>query len=159
MAPPTRQSGARAAATRPLPRTQATGRLHIDKSKVPPNKVYAWVRESMLNEHDPANVQNRLMEGWTAVPADRHSELVPPVLPGEEDTAPKATLIRRGGLLLMECLKQDWRERAEVRAQDNYEQMQTVARATGDLNDDPRMPNQTYFNETGIERVTSEFRE
>lgn len=38
----------------------------------PEGWTYQWVRSSLMGEPDPYNVQQRLDNGWTFVPADRH---------------------------------------------------------------------------------------
>lgn len=136
---PRRAQSSRAAVQRPHPQAGYRGRLFIDPHKVPKDKVYAWIRETVLNEPDDNNVSERMIGGWEPVPIDRHPELVPPQLPGRPNPM-EAGVIRRGGLILMEMHKALYKEYREGRRVENEEIMKSVAWTSGELNDDPRMP-------------------
>jgi chemotaxis protein MotA len=82
--------------------------------------TYAWVRESTLNEPDPDNMTDRMVRGWAPVPAARHSEMVPPPLPGHEGM--EAMVIRRGGLILCERFTEDVEISRQERDIENMEQ-------------------------------------
>lgn len=90
----TRNAETRNAGTRRMPGMAYRGKLAWDGNKVPGDKVYRWVMESVLGVPDPENITNRLANGWGYVPADRHPEI--PLLD------PSSNVIRRGGQVLME---------------------------------------------------------
>ncbi len=61
--------------------------------EAPKGWTYQWVRSSIMGEPDPHNVQQRLDNGWTFVPTDRH----PGIASHDLDTAVKGY-----GLILMQ---------------------------------------------------------
>jgi hypothetical protein len=92
---------------------------------------------------------DRMVRGWQPVPAARHSEMVPPPLPGHEGM--EATVIRRGGLILCERFTEDVETSRQERDIENMEVLQDVA-WTGQS--DPNMP-RIDDSSVGFERVTS----
>jgi hypothetical protein len=66
--------------------------LFIPKGVIPPGLSYEWKRASVFNQPDTEHQIGLRENHWTAVPADRHPELA----------AAGETVIRRGGLLLMQ---------------------------------------------------------
>jgi hypothetical protein len=134
---------------RPQSETHYQSKLHIPANKVPDGMSYAWVRESTLNEPDPDNMTDRMIKGWQPVPAARHSEMVPPPLPGYENM--EASVIRRGGLILCERSTHEVAFARQERDIENMEVLQDVA-WTGQS--DPNMP-RIDDSSVGFERVTS----
>lgn len=68
-------------------------RFHIDASSIPEGITYEWKRHTTYGQSDPTYDVDIREQGWEAVPADRHPELVPAGHRGP---------IVRGGLMLME---------------------------------------------------------
>jgi len=133
--------------------------LHVPKSEIPKGVVYRWVREYIQGEPDDNNVEQRLRNGWTPVPADRHPTLVAPPLPGR--TQENHGVIRRGGLILCQMSEAEFKEWQQALAAENAEHMNSTAWTRGELaDDDRRMPmielaDEAGMNETKIERVVS----
>lgn len=144
-----RAAESRESTMRRRPETHFQSKLYVPADKIPVGMTYAWVRESTLNEPDPDNMTDRMIRGWSPVPASRHPEMVPPPLPGYEGL--EVTVIRRGGLLLCECPTRDVDERRVDRDLENIETLQDVA-WTG--NADPNLP-RIDESSVGFERVTS----
>lgn len=67
----------------------------LDLSKRPAGMAYAWKRVTLAGMEDRRNQVLAEMNGWTAVPAERHPELV-------GMRANKGESIIRGGQILME---------------------------------------------------------
>ena len=146
-----RASESRESGMRKRPETHFQSKLYIPKDKIPADMTYAWVRESTLNEPDPDNMTDRMIKGWSPVPASRHPEMVPPPLPGYEGM--EAQVIRRGGLMLCECPTRDVNDRIEDRDLENIETLQDVA-WTGQ--NDPNLPRfEDKDSGVSFERVTS----
>ena len=145
----TRTANTRSAEMRPQSQTHYQSKLHIPSNKIPNGMNYAWVRESTLHEPDPDNMTDRMIKGWSPVPAERHSEMVPPPLPGYEGM--EASVIRRGGLILCERPTREVEMARQERDMENMEVLQDVA-WTGQS--DPNMP-RTDDSSVGFERVTS----
>jgi len=120
-----RTATTRSAGQRSVPQSHYQSKLYVPQAKVPDGMTYAWVRESTLNEPDPDNMTDRMIRGWSPVPAARHPEMVPPPLPGYEGM--EVSVIRRGGLMLCECPTRDVKERNEDRDLENIETLQDVA--------------------------------
>ena len=151
----TRTEESRPAVERRHPQAAYKGRLFVDKERIPKGTTYAWVRESFLNQPDDNNMVDRMVQGWKAVPADRHPELVPPPLPGREHE--KASLIRRGGLILMELPTAIFKEIQEQKREENADIMNSIAWTAGELNDDPRMPfTQDKDSIVNVQQVTAQ---
>lgn len=144
-----RAAETREASMRKRPETHFQSKLYVPAEKIPANMTYAWVRESTLNEPDPDNMTDRMIRGWSPVPASRHPEMVPPPLPGYEGL--EVSVIRRGGLILCECPTRDVNDRVADRDLENIETLQDVA-WTG--NADPNLP-RVDESTVGFERVTS----
>lgn len=147
----TRANSTRTAEQRAVPETHYQSKLYVPKSQIPDGMEYAWVRESTLNEPDPDNMTDRMIRGWTPVPADRHPKMVPPPLPGYEGVT--VSVIRRGGLILCEKFAEEVAEARNARDIENMEIMQDIA-WTGQ--EDPNLP-RFVDKDSGvaIERVTS----
>lgn len=122
MAQPNRAATSRAATARHSGRNISTGKLHIDPSIIPADRHYLWVRETTLGQPDPENVSERMREGYTPVPAERHPELVPPPFPGH----PKPDYVRRSGQILMEIAKEVWLAQQEDLRLENREILASV---------------------------------
>lgn len=146
-----RASETREAGARKRPETHFQSKLYVPSEKIPDGVEYAWVRESTLNEPDPDNMTDRMIRGWSPVPASRHPEMVPPPLPGYEGV--EVSVIRRGGLILCECFSQDVADRRHDRDLENIEMLQDVA-WTGQS--DPNLPRfEDRDSGVAFERVTS----
>ncbi len=61
--------------------------LDFPEHLVPEGYTYQWIRESVYNQEDRANLVSRGRNGWRAVPQDRHPDRV----------------LRHEGLILMEA--------------------------------------------------------
>lgn len=148
-----RETESRKAEENPMPAMNFRGRLYIDPHLIPKDKVYEWKREATLGEYDENNMQDAMINGWRAVPADRHPELRPPSLPGREHNANE--YIRRGGLILMEKDKRMVQAEKERLRSENLAAMQAVDWA-GELSEnDSVMPAVDYGSKIGIEQVTA----
>lgn len=79
---------------RPMIRT-SLNRYQLDDRRIPSGMTYEWKRKSVLGQEDVESQINYEFNGWTAVPPERHPELM-----GSRATA--AQEIVRGGLVLME---------------------------------------------------------
>lgn len=154
-----RNSTTRDTATRPAARNSFQGTLYVPREKIPKGVVYQWVREYLLGEPDDNNVENRLRSGWAPVPADRHPELVAPVLPGRERT--DHGVIRRGGLILCQMSEVEYKARRAELQEETEQAMRSTAWTRGELqDDDKRMPmvelaEDPGMNQTSIERVVA----
>lgn len=149
----TRAVESRAAGKRTMPQTRHVGALYIpEEIRLEAKKrgmVLRWVAETVEGAPRAVNVQNRLMNGWQPVMADRYPQLVPPVLPGQQPEQ----IIRRGGQILVERpIKDHLAERADVDAQ-NMEDLQQVNWADGP--NEPTMPRADFGSKVNIERVVS----
>jgi len=134
-----------------MPRSRYQSRLYVDPALIPKGYGYAWVREATLQEPDPDNVTMKMVGGWKPVPAERHPDMVPPPMPGYEDSVP--TVVRRGGLLLCERPMRDiMADRAEIAAE-NADIIRDIAWAAPD---EQGMVRQDYGSSVGIERVVAQ---
>lgn len=125
MAQPSRASTTRVATQRALhSRSEFRGKLHIDPARVPKDKTYIWVRETVLGAPDHENVSERMRDGWAPVPLDRHPEFMPPVLEGHI----RSPYIRRGGQILMELDRDEYNLRQDDLRQENAEIVASVDR-------------------------------
>lgn len=151
----TRDATSRKSEERQLPQNVWTSRFHIPLDKIPHDKRYFWARETIHNEPDESNMEMMLMKGWQPVPADRHPELISPLLPGREHEKPK--YIRRGGQILMEKPEALVRLSEEALRQENMAILNSVATLGNEQNEDAASHNMPYtvdVNSTSIERVT-----
>ena len=144
-----RSANVRTADMRKQSETHFQSKLHVPQNKIPGDMTYSWVRESTLNQHDPYNMNDRMIKGWQPVPASRHPEMVPPPLPGYEGM--ETTVIRRGGLILCERPTIEVEQAKIERDIENMEMLQDVA-WTGQS--DPNLP-RIDESSVGFERVTS----
>jgi hypothetical protein len=139
----TRDASTRRSQERAPPQAHYQSRLYVPQNRIPDGYVYSWVRESTLNEPDPDNMTNRLIDGWEPVEASRHPEMVPPPLPGYEGT--EVRVIRRGGLILCQKPKEMVEAARRERDIENMEVLQDVA-WTGQA--DPNLPR--FDEESGV---------
>jgi len=73
---------------------EGTDEFYISKDMIPDGWTYEWKRRSILNQEDPAYAVQLAREGWEAVPAKRH----PQMMPGNSTH----DVIERKGMVLME---------------------------------------------------------
>jgi len=146
-----RTATTRSAGQRSVPQSHYQSKLYVPQAKVPDGMTYAWVRESTLNEPDPDNMTDRMIRGWSPVPAARHPEMVPPPLPGYEGM--EVSVIRRGGLILCEKFTEEVQAAREDRDIENMEMLQDIA-WTGQS--DPNLPRfEDRDSGVSFERVTA----
>lgn len=103
--PKTRAATTRAATVREPAFDPASelGRFELPDTVIPPKGMrYEWKRLETFGKPDGANISRLKAEGWTPVPADRHSELSPKtgLWPGEQPS--HHTSVIREGLILCE---------------------------------------------------------
>jgi hypothetical protein len=84
--------------------------------------VFRWIRTSMMGQADPTNSSAKFREGWTAVKASDHPELM---LHADPNSRYKDN-IEVGGLLLCKAPEEMMRQRDEYYAQMNRSQMESV---------------------------------
>lgn len=142
----TRGAVTRARTSRQMPKSAYQGRLYVPPHIIPKDKVYAYVAEYVLNEPN-ARMRDKLLQGWSPVPADRHPELVAR-LPDEE----MPTIIRNGGLVLVERSKRDVEEDRAALREENRDVIQSIRWTGQEFGDTPTFEAE---NEVGIERVRS----
>lgn len=109
-----------------------------------------WMNRAVLGDEGAASVQlgQRMMRGWTPVPASRYQDMAAPPLPGR----PALELIERGGMILMEKNLKDWQaDREELRVE-NMNNVQRIKWIDGAQNADPRMPFTQDANDVSIMR-------
>lgn len=135
---------------RPPRRTRYQGRTYVNPEVIPKGMTYSWIAESVLNEPQADNVTMKLVNGWSPVPASRHPEMVAPPLPGYEGS--EATVIRRGGLLLVERPTKDVVADQRELAEENRQIMEGISWAAPD---EAGMVRQDYGSRVDIERVTA----
>jgi len=68
-------------------------KFYVDPNIIPDGWDYQWKRKELLGKPDPHYAVELRRNGWEAVPADRHPELMPPGWNGA---------IERDGMMLME---------------------------------------------------------
>lgn len=88
----------RSTTERRRPREEEESIYWIDPKVVPPGMKYQWKTEMVMGMQAREMLASNLKNGWKPVPSERHPDLVPPPLPGQEPE----TLIRRGGHILCE---------------------------------------------------------
>jgi len=71
----------------------AHDKFYVDPSVIPPGWTYEWKYYSTLNKPDESKAIELRRNGWEAVPASRHPELMPDGSRGE-------TIIREGMMLM-----------------------------------------------------------
>ncbi len=93
---PRARAAARAAALRDHGGLDQDGvdEFYIDPKTVPEGWTYEWKRHTVLNQQDPSYQVALAQQGWEAVDATRHPEMMP------KDG--RYTLIERKGMVLME---------------------------------------------------------
>ena len=67
--------------------------FYIDPSKIPDGWTYEWKRKTIYGQEDPAYEVQLARNGWTAVPASRHPEMMP-------KSGGYQTIIRKGQVLM-----------------------------------------------------------
>lgn len=109
MAQPSRGEMSRAATSRPVIGGESRGRLEIDISGLPEGMEATWVRESVLGERDPGNIQQKLEQGYVPVTnAHLPGRALPTLADDGKIRAPAADEpIRRQGSILMMRPKRD----------------------------------------------------
>lgn len=133
--------------------------LYIPPNAIPKGMIYAWIAEYLMGDPQDNNVEKRLRKGWNPVPADRHPDLVAPLLPGRVRN--DHNVIRRGGQILCEMSKPEHDEYLAAKRRQNLADMQSTQWTRGDLqDDDKRMPmvelgDDVGMNQTSIERVVA----
>jgi hypothetical protein len=113
---------------------EGTDRFYVDPNSIPDGWTYNWKRFSSFELQDSANMIRVKREGWEAVPASRHPEMMPQ---GEPDNG----MIMRDGLVLMECPTEIVRERQAIdlkRARDQvrYKEQQLSGTPEGTMTRD-----------------------
>jgi hypothetical protein len=145
-----RGAQSRRAEGRPQRKSRYQGRTYVNPDVIPKGMTYSWLAESVLNEPQPDNITMKMVNGWKPVPASRHPEMVAPPLPGYEGS--EATIIRRGGLLLVEKPTRDVRDEQRELAEENRQIMEGISWAAPD---EAGMVRQDYGSRVDIERVTA----
>jgi len=113
---------------------EGTDRFYVDPDSIPDGWTYNWKRFSSYELQDSANQIRVKREGWTAVPAGRHPEMMP-------QGAAHDDIIMRDGLVLMECPTEIVRERQSIelkRARDQvrYKEQQLAGAPEGTMTRD-----------------------
>lgn len=72
-----------------------TDDFYVDPDSIPDGWTYEWKRHSIYGQEDPAYQVQLARDGWSAVPASRHPEMMP-------YNTTEQTILRKG-LMLMEC--------------------------------------------------------
>jgi hypothetical protein len=76
-------------------RNSSVDRYYVQPGKIPDGWSYEWKRWAVMNQEDPSYLISLQENGWEAVPAGRHPELVANGVNGE-------AAIIRDGMILME---------------------------------------------------------
>jgi len=103
--------------------------------KPEPGYVYRWVRTSMMNNADNTNVSRQMREGYVAVKAEDHPELM---LFSDQDGRFKGN-VEVGGLLLCKIPVEVAKQREAYYGNMAQQQMESVDNNLMREND-PRMP-------------------
>lgn len=125
---PTRADDLRSTEERYVVNDAATSPLYVcDPSEIPPDMEYRWVRETVRGYVDEDNVLNKTRNGWTPVPASRHSaysagSLFPGMKPLHDDNS----IIRHSGLVLCEKPKRLVDAERNRRQREHMEIMQST---------------------------------
>lgn len=107
----------------------------LPSPKPQPGWVFRWIRTSMMGQADPTNTSAKFREGWAAVKATDHPELM---LHADPNSRFKDN-IEIGGLLLCKAPEEMMQQRTEYYAQQNKAQMEAVDNNFMKSNDE-RMP-------------------
>ena len=94
----------------------------LDAPNPPEGYVYRWIRESMVGQHDPANMSKRIREGWEPVRAEEHPEFEAPTV----EDGRHAGVIGVGGLVLAKMPIETVEQRRAYYNQMAADQMQAV---------------------------------
>ena len=118
----------------------------LPSPKPQPGWVFRWIRTSLMGQADPTNTSAKFREGWTAVKATDHPELM---LSADQNSRFKDN-IEIGGLLLCKAPEEMVQQRREYYDRMNKSQMESVDNNFMKSNDE-RMP---LFSE---KRTTTSF--
>jgi len=105
---------------------EGTDEFYIPLDIIPDGWDYEWKRKLLLGQEDPAYQVQLARNGWEAVPADRHPEMMP--------STGNFAVIERKGMILMERPKEIT---DEVRAADLRRARQQVRQKEEQLNSAP----------------------
>ncbi len=100
-----------------------------------PGKVFRWIRASLVNQNDPANLSSRFREGFTPVKASDHPEIMAQADPNSrfKDN------IEIGGLILCSAPEELLAQRKDHYERQTHQQMQAVDNSFM-RTEDKRMP-------------------
>jgi hypothetical protein len=105
---------------------EGTDEFRIALDLIPDGWDYEWKRKLLLGQEDPAYQVQLARNGWEAVPADRHPEMMP--------STGNFAVIERKGMILMERPKEITEE---VRSADLRRARQQVRQKEEQLNSAP----------------------
>lgn len=74
---------------------EGTDDFYVSPDEIPDGWTYEWKRHTVYGQEDPAYQVQLAREGWTPVPASRHSSMMP--------VGTTESVILRKGCVLMEC--------------------------------------------------------
>ena len=94
----------------------------LDAPKAPAGYKYRWIRESILNQEDKANMSKRIREGWEPVRAEEHPEFEAPTV----EDGRHIGVIGVGGLILAKMPIETVNQRRAYYKQMAADQMQAV---------------------------------
>jgi len=83
-----------------------TDDFYIPEDVIPDGWTYEWKRHTTYGAEDPTYQVALARSGWTAVPSNRHPEMMP-------HNTPSSTILRKG-MILMECPTEIIRERKDA---------------------------------------------
>lgn len=153
----TRLRSARKSDLRKVPQNAHQSALYVPKHVWPPGMTYGWVSIATLNEPNHTNWAQKVRNGWTPVPRERHPDLFPSMpIPGFEDKASQYILVGNNTILCEKPTRLVEEAAAEKR-RNNAEVIQQTAQWTGEQSGtfDGVTPKADFGSETGIERVTA----
>lgn len=112
---------------------EGTDKFYVDPDSIPDGWTYEWKRHSTHGKEDPAYHVQLLRAGWSAVPADRHPEMMP-------DRGSYNTILREG-MILMECPTEIVEDRRRIdlknaRDQVRYKESQIAGTPDGTMTRD-----------------------
>lgn len=112
---------------------EGTDEFYVDPHSIPDGWTYNWKRFSVYEQEDTGNQLKVKRDGWTAVPVERHPEMM------ASNTDMK--IIMRKGMVLMECPTEIVEERKRIdlkRARDQvrYKEAQIAGTPDGTMTRD-----------------------